>query len=160
MELAKKVNAIVLDKTGTITEGRPQVTGIKWLNNEDTAKEILLSIEKQSEHPLAEAVVKHLGDVAASARAETTAPRSAPARVVTMRAGVAAKKARRVSTRSDRGGRALVRPRTHPMAMTTAKTASPLVILSMISTRSQHRLSPASARRAHEAGSRSAQAPT
>lgn len=64
LELAKKVNAIVLDKTGTITEGRPQVTGIKWLNNEDTAKEILLSIEKQSEHPLAEAVVKHLGDVA------------------------------------------------------------------------------------------------
>ncbi len=53
-----------MDKTGTITEGRPQVTGIKWLNNEDTAKEILLSIEKQSEHPLAEAVVKHLGDVA------------------------------------------------------------------------------------------------
>ena len=64
LELAKKVDAIVLDKTGTITEGRPQVTGIKWLNNEDTAKEILLSIEKQSEHPLAEAVVKHLGDVA------------------------------------------------------------------------------------------------
>ena len=64
LELAKKVEAIVLDKTGTITEGRPQVTGIKWLNNEDTAKEILLSIEKQSEHPLAEAVVKHLGDVA------------------------------------------------------------------------------------------------
>ncbi|PIF46512.1 Cu2+-exporting ATPase [Chryseobacterium sp. 52] len=60
LELAKKVDAIVLDKTGTITEGRPQVTGIQWLNNEDTTKEILLSIEKQSEHPLAEAVVKHL----------------------------------------------------------------------------------------------------
>ncbi|MBW7892284.1 MAG: copper-translocating P-type ATPase, partial [Chitinophagaceae bacterium] len=66
LELAKKVNAIVLDKTGTITEGRPQVTGIKWLNNEDTAKEILLSIEKQSEHPLAEAVVKHLDGTAAT----------------------------------------------------------------------------------------------
>ena len=60
LELAKKVNAIVLDKTGTITEGRPQVTGIKWLNNDDAANEILFSIEKQSEHPLAEAVVKHL----------------------------------------------------------------------------------------------------
>lgn len=66
LELAKKVNVIVLDKTGTITEGRPQVTGIKWLNHEVTAKEILLSIEKQSEHPLAEAVVKHLDDVAAT----------------------------------------------------------------------------------------------
>lgn len=66
LELAKKVNVIVLDKTGTITEGRPQVTGIKWLNHEVTAKEILLSIEKQSEHPLAEAVVKHPDDVAAT----------------------------------------------------------------------------------------------
>ena len=60
LELAKKINAIVLDKTGTITEGRPQVTDIAWLNNDDMTKNILLSIEKQSEHPLAEAVVKHL----------------------------------------------------------------------------------------------------
>lgn len=64
LELAKKVNAIVLDKTGTITEGRPQVTGIQWLNDDDTTKDILLSIEKQSEHPLAEAVVKQLEGVA------------------------------------------------------------------------------------------------
>ncbi|MCV9929761.1 heavy metal translocating P-type ATPase [Flavobacterium sp. LS1R49] len=60
LELARKVTAIVLDKTGTITEGRPQVTGIKWLDNEDSTKDILNSIEKQSEHPLAEAVVKKL----------------------------------------------------------------------------------------------------
>lgn len=63
LELAKKVNAIILDKTGTITEGRPEVTGIQWLNDDDRAKDILLSIEKQSEHPLAEAVVKHLDGV-------------------------------------------------------------------------------------------------
>ncbi len=63
LELAKKINAIILDKTGTITEGRAQVTGIQWLNNEDITKDILLSIEKQSEHPLAEAVVKHLDGV-------------------------------------------------------------------------------------------------
>ena len=63
LELAKKVNAIVLDKTGTITEGRPEVTGIQWLDNEDMTKDILLSIEKQSEHPLAEAVVKKLQNV-------------------------------------------------------------------------------------------------
>lgn len=67
LELAKKVDAIVLDKTGTITEGRPQVTGIKWLNNDDTTKGIFLSIEKQSEHPLAEAVVKHLDGVTITA---------------------------------------------------------------------------------------------
>ena len=60
LELAKKVNVVVLDKTGTITEGRPQVTDIRWLNNDDSSKDILFSIEKQSEHPLAEAVVKHL----------------------------------------------------------------------------------------------------
>lgn len=67
LELAKKVNAIVLDKTGTITQGRPEVTSIQWLNNDDTTKAILLSIEKQSEHPLAEAVVKHLDGVATTA---------------------------------------------------------------------------------------------
>ncbi|OJV25975.1 MAG: copper-translocating P-type ATPase [Bacteroidetes bacterium 37-13] len=59
LELAKKVNTIILDKTGTITEGRPQVTDIQWLNNDESAVAILLSIEKQSEHPLAEAVVKY-----------------------------------------------------------------------------------------------------
>ncbi|GFD92318.1 copper-translocating P-type ATPase [Alteromonas sp. KUL156] len=64
LESAKKVNAIILDKTGTITEGKPEVTGIFWLQNNDTAKNILLSIEKKSEHPLAEAVVKFLGDTA------------------------------------------------------------------------------------------------
>ncbi len=57
LEMAKKVDAIVLDKTGTITEGKPQVTGVAWLNNDDSAKQILFTLEKQSEHPLAEAVV-------------------------------------------------------------------------------------------------------
>ncbi|MBL7737334.1 MAG: copper-translocating P-type ATPase [Chitinophagaceae bacterium] len=64
LELAKKVDAIILDKTGTITEGRPQVTGIQWLNDDDAAKNILFSIERQSEHPLAEAVVKYLDGAA------------------------------------------------------------------------------------------------
>ena len=59
LELSKKVNAVVLDKTGTITEGKPQVTGIKWLNDDDSTQQILVGIEKQSEHPLAEAVVGH-----------------------------------------------------------------------------------------------------
>ncbi|QCX53751.1 heavy metal translocating P-type ATPase [Elizabethkingia sp. JS20170427COW] len=60
LELAKKVNAIILDKTGTITEGRPQLTDARWLNEELRLKEILYSLEKQSEHPLAEAVVNSL----------------------------------------------------------------------------------------------------
>jgi len=57
LELARKINAIVLDKTGTITEGKPQVTDIYWLDNDDSFKAELMSLEKQSEHPLAEAVV-------------------------------------------------------------------------------------------------------
>jgi Cu2+-exporting ATPase len=60
LELAKKVNAVVLDKTGTITEGKPVVAGMLWLHEDDQQRSVLASIEKQSEHPLAEAVAKHL----------------------------------------------------------------------------------------------------
>ncbi len=63
LEVAKKVNAIVLDKTGTITEGKPVVTDILWLNNDKNGLPALASIEKGSEHPLAEAIVKHLGNI-------------------------------------------------------------------------------------------------
>lgn len=59
LELAKKIDAIILDKTGTITEGKPKVTAIEWLQEEKNAKQILFSIEKLSEHPLAEAVVRN-----------------------------------------------------------------------------------------------------
>jgi Cu2+-exporting ATPase len=60
LELAQKVNAVILDKTGTITEGKPVVTNNFWTNDNSTFKQILLSIEKQSEHPLAEAIFTHL----------------------------------------------------------------------------------------------------
>jgi P-type Cu2+ transporter len=59
LELIKNVNSIVLDKTGTITEGRPEVTDIAWFMNDETFKDILFSIEKQSEHPLAEAIIRY-----------------------------------------------------------------------------------------------------
>jgi Cu2+-exporting ATPase len=64
LELAKNVTAIVLDKTGTLTEGRPVVTDTAWLNNDQGSLPVLLSIERRSEHPLAEAVVDHFGDSA------------------------------------------------------------------------------------------------
>jgi P-type Cu2+ transporter len=60
LELAHKVNVIILDKTGTITEGKPVVTDLIWENFSDDAKRILLSLEAQSEHPLAEAIVSKL----------------------------------------------------------------------------------------------------
>lgn len=70
LELSKNIDAIVLDKTGTITEGRPELTDISWYKDDEVLQSILLSIEKRSEHPLAEAVVKFLGnqpDVAVTA---------------------------------------------------------------------------------------------
>ncbi len=63
LEVAHKVNAIVLDKTGTITEGIPVVTDIEWFisgNERALLEEILFSIESKSEHPLAEAVRESL----------------------------------------------------------------------------------------------------
>lgn len=63
LELAQKVDAIILDKTGTITEGKPQVTDVAWLDADDQKKNILLSIEKQSEHPLAEAIVNYFDGI-------------------------------------------------------------------------------------------------
>ena len=62
LERAKKVNAIILDKTGTITEGKPVVTDILWLNNDSANAAYLASLENQSEHPLADAVVQFLGE--------------------------------------------------------------------------------------------------
>ena len=61
LEMAKNVTAVVLDKTGTITEGKPVVTDIYWHPDCGKNAGILSSIESRSEHPLAEAVVKYLG---------------------------------------------------------------------------------------------------
>ena len=60
LEVAQKVDTVVLDKTGTLTEGHPQVTDAVWLGDEAKSIAILYSLEKKSEHPLAEAVVKFL----------------------------------------------------------------------------------------------------
>jgi P-type Cu2+ transporter len=60
LELAHGINAVVLDKTGTITEGKPQVTDNVWVTQDPTLKAIALALESQSAHPLAEAVVREL----------------------------------------------------------------------------------------------------
>lgn len=58
-EKATKIDTVVLDKTGTITEGKPQVTDIIPVNtNEKILLSIIASLEKHSEHPLAEAILK------------------------------------------------------------------------------------------------------
>lgn len=61
LELSKRIDTVVLDKTGTITEGKPQVTNIVWLNEDDSKKQILVSLESLSEHPLAVAIVDYFG---------------------------------------------------------------------------------------------------
>lgn len=63
LELAHKVNAIILDKTGTITEGKPMVTNLQWVEGENASanyQDVMYSMETQSEHPLAQAVATHL----------------------------------------------------------------------------------------------------
>lgn len=74
LELARKVTAVVLDKTGTITIGKPTVSEEYWGSARDAetdspavdasvrnnAKRILLALEKRSEHPLASALTEYL----------------------------------------------------------------------------------------------------
>lgn len=64
LESGHKVNVVVLDKTGTITQGKPVVTDLLWSenaqNNLSNLPGILMSMEQLSEHPLAEAVVSYL----------------------------------------------------------------------------------------------------
>ncbi len=60
LETAKRIDTIVLDKTGTITEGQPIVNHMVWWNNSEEVRNIFYSLEKLSEHPLANAVTYHL----------------------------------------------------------------------------------------------------
>lgn len=64
LESACKVNAIIFDKTGTLTKGKPEVTDVESLGglDENEVLEIAASIEKQSEHPLAEAIYTYAQD--------------------------------------------------------------------------------------------------
>ena len=73
IEMAHKANAIVLDKTGTITEGHPKVNGVWWAEgaDQDLLAGIALGIEEQSEHPLARAVADYFKLQGVSAK-ETT----------------------------------------------------------------------------------------
>lgn len=61
LEIAGKTEVVVLDKTGTVTEGKPNVTDIIVSDGtrEDELLSVAYAIEKKSEHPLAEAVVKY-----------------------------------------------------------------------------------------------------
>ena len=62
LQRLEKIDTVVLDKTGTITEGRPAVTGIVTVPGGFSSDEMLrltASLERSSEHPLGEAVVRY-----------------------------------------------------------------------------------------------------
>ncbi|HIR62680.1 MAG TPA: heavy metal translocating P-type ATPase [Candidatus Coprenecus avistercoris] len=58
LEVARKVDTVVVDKTGTLTEGRPEVVDQCWATGAESFRPVLTALESLSEHPLAEAVVK------------------------------------------------------------------------------------------------------
>jgi Cu2+-exporting ATPase len=60
LELAKKIDALILDKTGTITEGKPKVQQIYWLDKHPENENILAALEQRSEHPLADAIMQRI----------------------------------------------------------------------------------------------------
>ena len=64
LEAACKIKAIVFDKTGTLTKGKPEVTDVvgAGLTDEKEIIRLSASLEKLSEHPLAESIVKYAGE--------------------------------------------------------------------------------------------------
>ncbi|WP_316166387.1 MULTISPECIES: heavy metal translocating P-type ATPase [unclassified Bradyrhizobium] len=64
LERMEKVDTLVVDKTGTLTEGKPKVTSIVTAQGFDEADALRLaaSVERASEHPLAEAIVRHAAE--------------------------------------------------------------------------------------------------
>ena len=70
LETAHSIDTVVMDKTGTITQGRPQVTDIISYLPQEELLQIAGALEKQSEHPLAEAILKQTEELDLPAVAE------------------------------------------------------------------------------------------
>ena len=62
LEMAGRVDTVVLDKTGTVTEGKPRVTDIRLTGDEAAALQSIYSLEIMSEHPLSVAIVEYAMD--------------------------------------------------------------------------------------------------
>lgn len=59
LEQANKVNAIILDKTGTITEGKPKVVDYQWFGSDQDFK-VLKALEQSTHHPLSKAILESI----------------------------------------------------------------------------------------------------
>ncbi len=61
-----RVDSIVFDKTGTLTIGNPKVADVEYYSEDkEEVLSYLLSVEKESDHPLAKAIVEHIGELSA-----------------------------------------------------------------------------------------------
>jgi len=64
LQVAARIDAVVLDKTGTVTTGQPEVVELRWLSDDPALPALLRTMELRSGHPLGEAVAGHLSDTA------------------------------------------------------------------------------------------------
>ncbi|GHB16921.1 heavy metal translocating P-type ATPase [Salinicola rhizosphaerae] len=62
LQTASRLTTLVVDKTGTLTEGKPKVTDARYWQDESLAKSVAVALERDSEHPLATALLAYLGD--------------------------------------------------------------------------------------------------
>ncbi|MCP4596965.1 heavy metal translocating P-type ATPase [Neptuniibacter sp.] len=56
LQLAQSLTTVVLDKTGTVTQGKPVVTDVKYFSDEPWLPSVIAAVESHSEHPLAQAI--------------------------------------------------------------------------------------------------------
>jgi Cu+-exporting ATPase len=79
LETAHKLKFVLFDKTGTITKGEPEVTDVlAWKVDEKTLLGLAAALEKQSEHPLADAIVKKANEQAKGSFKTVTAFNAIP----------------------------------------------------------------------------------
>nr|WP_251977466.1 MULTISPECIES: heavy metal translocating P-type ATPase [unclassified Salinicola] len=62
LQTASQLTTLVVDKTGTLTEGKPRVTDSRYWQEEAQVHGIVAALERGSEHPLASALLTHIGD--------------------------------------------------------------------------------------------------
>lgn len=84
-ELSGKVTTVFLDKTGTLTEGKPEVRDILWKHDNLFARNLLYSMEEASAHPIAQAIVAYLYSQGVSESLPLTEIREIPGRGIIAR---------------------------------------------------------------------------
>ena len=115
LERLEKVDTLVVDKTGTLTEGKPKVTAIVPAQDFDEAEllRFAASVERASEHPLAAAIVAAAAERGIDCSAVERFRRAPPARASPARSSAAASRwATQIScrTRHRRGARLQAKP--------------------------------------------------